>query len=129
MRLLLDTHILLALLEKRTTDFGSHVQFLLRNEDAEFVVSVASLWEIAIKWRLGKLALAIGLEALPELLEAMRMEILSINARHALAAVEPEPRARDPFDRLLLAQCKIEALRLVTVDRALLDHPLAAQGD
>jgi PIN domain nuclease of toxin-antitoxin system len=129
MRLLLDTHILLALLEKRAADFGSHVEFLLRNEDAEFVVSVASLWEIAIKRRLGKLSLAIGLEALPELLEAMRMEILSINARHALAAVEPEPRTRDPFDRLLLAQCKIEALRLVTVDRALLDHPLAAQGD
>ncbi|MGJ0505245.1 MAG: type II toxin-antitoxin system VapC family toxin [Methylocystis sp.] len=129
MRLLLDTHILLALLEKRTADFGSHVQFLLKNEDAEFVVSVASLWEIAIKWRLGKLALAIGLEALPELLEAMRMEILSINAQHALAAVEPEPRTRDPFDRLLLAQCKIEALRLVTVDRALLDHPLAARSD
>ena len=101
MRLLLDTHILLAVIENRVAEFGSHVQSLLKNEDAEFLVSVASLWEIAIKWRLGKLELAINLETLPEL--------------------------RDPFDRLLLAQCKIEALRLLTVDRALLDHPLAAR--
>lgn len=127
MRLLLDTHILLALIENRVAEFGSRVQSLLKNEDAEFVVSVASLWEIAIKWRLGKLELAINLEMLPELLEAMGIEVISINARHALVAVEPEPHTRDPFDRLLLAQCKIEALRLVTIDRALLDHPLAAR--
>ena len=41
MRLLLDTHILLALIENRVAGFGSHVQSLLKNEDAEFVVSVA----------------------------------------------------------------------------------------
>lgn len=128
MRLLLDTHILLALIENRVADFGPHVRSLLENENSEFIASVASLWEIAIKRRLGKLEFAIALEAPPELLEAMGIEILSINARHALAAAEPEPRTRDPFDRLLLAQCKIEALRLVTVDRALLDHPLAARN-
>ncbi|MEF3367233.1 type II toxin-antitoxin system VapC family toxin [Methylocystis sp. 9N] len=127
MRLLLDTHILLGLIEKRLAAFGAEAKSLLENPDAEFVASVASLWEIAIKGRLGKLELAIDLDALPELLEALGVELISINAQHALSSVEPEPRTRDPFDRLLLAQCKIEALRLVTMDRALVDHPLAAR--
>jgi PIN domain nuclease of toxin-antitoxin system len=55
----------------------------------------------------------------------MGMTILNIAAPHVLALVTPEPRPRDPFDRLLLAQCAVENLRLVTVDRALVDHPLA----
>lgn len=128
MRLLLDTHILLALIERRIVTFNAEVRALLENPDAEFVASVASLWEIAIKWRLGKLELAMDLDALPDLLEAMGVELVSINARHVLASVEPEPRTRDPFDRLLLAQCKIEGLSLVTIDCALVDHPLAARA-
>ncbi|MGJ0621479.1 MAG: type II toxin-antitoxin system VapC family toxin [Methylocystis sp.] len=127
MRLLLDTHILLAVIEGRIADFNAGVRALLENPEAEFVASVASLWEIAIKSRLGKLELAFDLDQLPELLETMGVELIAINARHALASVEPEARTRDPFDRLLLAQCKIEALRLVTIDRALVDHPLAAR--
>ena len=39
--------------------------------------------------------------------------------------LDPEPPTRDPFDRLLLAQCAVDNLRLVTVDRALAGHPLA----
>ena len=35
---------------------------------------------------------------------------------------------RDPFDRMLLAQCQVEGLRLLTIDRALVAHPLAAKG-
>jgi PIN domain nuclease of toxin-antitoxin system len=53
--------------------------------------------------------------------------IISINEQHTLAAVEPEPKTRDPFDRMLLAQCQIEGLRLVITDRALVSHPVAAK--
>jgi PIN domain nuclease of toxin-antitoxin system len=53
----------------------------------------------------------------------------AVNQRsHALASVEPEPATRDPFDRMLVAQCQIEGLRLLTIDRALVSHPLAAKG-
>jgi len=51
-----------------------------------------------------------------------------VDERHALAAVDPEPATRDPFDRMLLAQCQIEGLRLVTIDRSLVSHSLAAKG-
>jgi PIN domain nuclease of toxin-antitoxin system len=44
---------------------------------------------------------------------------------HVITLVLPEPPTRDPFDRLLLAQAQVEGLQLVTIDRALIDHPLA----
>lgn len=125
MRLLLDTHVLLALLDGRADALGRDVAAVLENSEHAFQVSVASLWEIAIKWRLGKLPLGAAPERLPELLDEMGCATLPITAEQALVAVEPEPATRDPFDRLLLAVCLVEDLRLVTVDRALVDHRLA----
>jgi PIN domain nuclease of toxin-antitoxin system len=98
---------------------------VLADPDSEFYVSVASIWEIAIKWRLGKLEVSGGLDTLPDILTSGGLEIIPINQRHVLAAVNPEPMTRDPFDRLLLAQCSVEELRLLTVDRVLLAHTLA----
>lgn len=96
-------------------------------------MSAASLWEIAIKSRLGKLRLAPTLDALPELLEGLGIGILPITEQHAVASVQPDPKTRDPFDRMLLAQCQIEGMRLLTQDCALIDHPVscntAAKGD
>jgi PIN domain nuclease of toxin-antitoxin system len=127
MRLLLDTHVLLALLEDRKAGLPDGVDALLRNPDNEYHLSAASLWEIAIKWRLGKLRLTPKLSTLPELLDGLGIQIVPINQHHALAAVEPEPTTRDPFDRMLLAQCQIENLKLLTLDRSLLAHRLAVK--
>lgn len=128
MRLLLDTHILLALIERSAANLPSAVAAALSDPDGEHFLSAASLWEIAIKSRLGKLGLRTPLGALPELLDLLGVQIISIDARHALASVAPEPTTRDPFDRMLLAQCQVEGMRLVTIDRALASHPLAARG-
>lgn len=127
MRLLLDTRIILTMIEKRATSFAPDIRRLIEDEAAEHHVSAVSLWEIAIKWRLGKISIAPGLDTLPELLLGMGLELIPILANHALANVDPEPLTRDPFDRMLLAQCHIENLRLVTLDRALVTHPLAAR--
>jgi PIN domain nuclease of toxin-antitoxin system len=124
MKLLLDTHIVLALLESGSTVLPASVMSLLR--DGENRASVASLWEIAIKWRLGKLRLTPRLTELPLILGRLEISLLGIDARHALADVQPAPSTRDPFDRMLLAQCTVEGLKLLTLDRALADHPLAA---
>jgi PIN domain nuclease of toxin-antitoxin system len=128
MRLLLDTHVLLALLDGREGTLGGSIERVLKSGEHEFLVSVASLWEIAIKWRLGKLPLNVAPEQLPELLDDMGLGTLTITAAHVLATVEPEPVTRDPFDRLLLGVCRTEDLRLVTVDRSLADHRLALKG-
>ncbi|GJD94371.1 type II toxin-antitoxin system VapC family toxin [Methylobacterium iners] len=129
MKLLLDTHIFLALIERRTGGFPPGVQRLLAEPAGEFHVSVASLWEIAIKWRLGKLRLTPDLRTLPELIAGLGIDLVPINGHRALASVEPEPATRDPFDKMLLAQCQVENLRLVTIDRALVAHPFAAKAD
>lgn len=127
MRLLLDTHIILTMIEKRSASFTPDIRRLIEDETAEHHVSVVSLWEIAIKWRLGKISITPGLDTLPELLLGMGLELIPILANHALANVDPEPLTRDPFDRMLLAQCHVENLRLVTLDRALVTHRLAAR--
>jgi PIN domain nuclease of toxin-antitoxin system len=88
-------------------------------------VSVASVWEIALKSRLGKLYPLTDLDKIPPALERIGVAILPVSLAHVLHTLDPEPPTRDPFDRLLLAQCHVEGLKLITVDRALVDHPLA----
>ena len=129
MRLLLDTHIVLSVVNERTAELPATLRAVLADSQSEFYVSVASLWEIAIKWRLGKLKLSGELELLPDILTSGGLELIAINEHHVLANVQPEPSTRDPFDRLLLAQCSVEELRLVTVDRALILHTLAVRTD
>jgi PIN domain nuclease of toxin-antitoxin system len=128
MRLLLDTHVFLAVVNERMDQLDPTLRRLLRDPAGEFHVSVASLWEIAIKHRLGKLNLLVELETLADAVAAMGADLIAITARHVLAQADPEPPTRDPFDRLLLSQCHTEGLRLMTIDRALVGHPLAARA-
>lgn len=125
MRLLLDTHVLIGLLEGRLESFRPVVREALTGSSSALYASVASLWEIAIKVRLEKLYLEPALMELPELFESLGMTLLPIEAAHVLVEAEPAPATRDPFDRLLLSQCLVENLRLVTFDRLLVGHPLA----
>jgi PIN domain nuclease of toxin-antitoxin system len=124
MELLLDTNVFVRFVEGRLT---GHLHDAISTPETEVRISVASLWEIAIKVRLGKLPFRVSLADLPALVESVGFALLSINAAHVLALPQPEPATRDPFDRLLLAQCMIEGLRLVTLDRALASHPLSWQ--
>jgi len=127
MRVLIDTHIVLDLLRQTLAKRRPEIARLLSDPATVGFVSVASLWETAIKTRLRKLDPGMPLETIAGYLEALGLVILPIEISHVITAVEPEPLTRDPFDRLLLAQCQIEDLRLVTIDRALVAHPLAAK--
>ncbi len=128
MKLLLDTQIVLAVLGKQVETLAPFMQKALAGEDNELLVSVATLWEIAIKWRLGKLALTVAPEKLPALVEAMDLHLIAIEARHVLSSADPEPPTRDPFDRLLLTLCQVDGLKFLTTDRALRTHPVALKG-
>lgn len=123
-RLLLDTHVVLAMFDDRVASLGGQVAEAVESPGAASYASVASLWEIAIKTRLGKLVLKPDLAELPGILADLGTMVLTIEASHVLARIDPQPATRDPFDRLLLAQCLVENLRLVTLDRALAAHPL-----
>jgi PIN domain nuclease of toxin-antitoxin system len=125
MRLLLDSHVVIRItLEQLQRTYRAMAQ-LLADPANEALVSTASLWEIAIKARLGKLHLGTDVRNLPRLLRRGGMSMLSVSERHAVALLSPEPSTKDPFDRMLLTQCQVEGLQLLTADRALAGHPLA----
>lgn len=127
MKLLLDTHVFLALLGAGTSKLPGAMLAQLQSAGVDAHISVASFWEIAIKSELGKLRLQFDLEELEDIAIKFGATVLSINPRHVLKKVDHLPETRDPFDRLLLAQCAVEGLILVTLDRALAAHPLAAK--
>lgn len=123
MLLLLDTHILLSLGDDEK--LPSFIDDAVRDQHNLLFASAASLWEAAIKHRLGKLPLPCPLKEWPELLAMMAVSIMDIHITHVLAEADPVPGTRDPFDRLLLAVCQRENMRFVTLDKSLLGHPLA----
>jgi len=124
-RLLLDSHIIIALLERRLTALDAVIAQLLEAEGNTSLVSVASLWEVAIKSRLGKLQLSVPVARWKSSLTSLGVQILPIETEHVLAEISPELRNKDPFDRLFLGICAAENMRLVTADGALINHPLA----
>lgn len=124
MLLLLDTHILLALARGEGEPFPPFIQNALRKDSNAIFASAVSLWEIAIKHRLGKLALPYPLEEWQGALSALAIALMDVVVPHVLAEADPVPETTDPFDRLLLAICHAENMRLVTLDRSLLNHPL-----
>ncbi|HEX8958404.1 MAG TPA: type II toxin-antitoxin system VapC family toxin [Solirubrobacterales bacterium] len=77
------------------------------------LVSIASLWEIAIKKALGKLEAP---DDLPQRVEELGFELLGITVEHAWAVRHLPHHHRDPFDRLLIAQAQVEQLPIVTAD-------------
>ncbi len=80
-------------------------------------LSVVSAWEILIKQRLGKLKLDVALETMIDVQqEANQLQILSTSLEHVLAVQDLPLHHNDPFDRLLIAQAKVEKARLVTAD-------------
>ena len=125
MRLLLDTHIVLAVLGEGDAGLTARHRALLTQPEVLALVSVASLWEVAIKHRHGRLALTVPMDDLPERLRTLRMKLVPITVEHVLASYDPVPPTSDPFDRLLLAVTRVEAAALVTRDSRLREHPLA----
>jgi PIN domain nuclease of toxin-antitoxin system len=119
LRVLLDTHSWLWMVGEPDR-LSEPSRQLLRDTESELFFSVASAWEIAIKYAAGKLRLPRPPAALlGEWLAEDRLSPLPISLAHALLAGELPPHHRDPFDRLLIAQARIEGLTLLTGDREL----------
>jgi len=118
MQLLLDTHVLLwALLEPQK--LSPSLRNALEDSDNTLMVSAASAWEIATKWRLGKLpharAVVENYAMALHRLAAVELPISGAVARQAGLWQVPH---RDPFDRLLAAQASSDDLLLASTDPA-----------
>ena len=126
MRYLVDTHVWLWLLES-PGKLSPTVRAALEQAN-DLVLSVASVWELAIKSRLGKIALPSDVTAArDEFLSQAGARELPIQSAHALRAAELPLLHRDPFDRLLIAQAQLEQLTLVTADDAIRRYGLPFQ--
>jgi len=114
--LLLDTHLVLWWMADHPA-LPPRAREMIADDGNDVAISVASLWEIAIKATQGKL------HADPAMVEeASRtggFTLLSIEARHVRTLASLPAIHRDPFDRMLVAQSRAEPRYLVTADRAL----------
>ena len=112
MRLLLDTHILYWSFYERGR-LSQAALAHISNAHAIFV-SAASIWEMSIKVRLGKMR--VNPAKLVGLIGAAGFEELPVWSRHALLVSTLPMHHTDPFDRLLVAQATCEMLHLLTAD-------------
>ena len=116
MRMLLDTCALLWFL-RNDAELSESAAVAIEDPTNEVFVSVVSIWEIAIKAGLGKIQVPNDFETgLEQKLTQDGFTLLNVNYRHA-AGVFTLPRVHaDPFDRLLISQCRAEKLVAVTND-------------
>ncbi|MCE7481880.1 type II toxin-antitoxin system VapC family toxin [Microbacterium profundi] len=116
MRLLLDTHLLLwaGLQPDRLSPAMSE---LLEDESNLPMFSAASVWEISIKAGLGRADFTVDSRSFRRALIDNGYEELSITSAHAAAIADLPAIHRDPFDRMLVAQARVEGITLFTSDR------------
>lgn len=119
MNLLLDTHVALWAITDDPS-LGNKARELIASPDNQIWVSVASIWEIAIKHSLGRGDMPIsGKDAAQYFVDSDYL-LLPIAAEHAIAIESLPPHHADPFDRILVAQALTEPLRLLTRDAKML---------
>ncbi len=116
MKLLLDTHTFIWLDTAPEKLSAVALRACLEPENSLYL-SVVSAWEMLIKQRLGKLNLDVALETMIKVQQEMnQLNILSTDLKHVLAIQDLPLHHNDPFDRLLIAQAKVEDAQLVTAD-------------
>jgi PIN domain nuclease of toxin-antitoxin system len=115
-RFLLDTHVLLWWFfgDRRLSGKAAET---IKDPDATILVSSASAWEISTKFRLGKLPHAgVVVRNFSALIRQARLEVLAISVEQALEAGGLPGPHRDPFDRMLIAQARLEGISLISSD-------------
>ncbi len=125
MRFLLDTHTFLWF-SAADPNLSSTAYGLIADPTNQPLLSAGSLWEIAIKFSLGKLQLGQPFEMLiPQQLQSIGNQVLPITVEH-LTQVSILPfHHRDPFDRLFIAQAIFEQIPIVGRDSAFDDYSIA----
>lgn len=123
MKILADTHVILwALAEPEK--LPTHARELLESRENVVYYSVASVWEIAIKHAINPSNMPVSEERFAELCDEVGFARLDLLVEHIFAVKtlrrsEDAPRHKDPFDRILISQAKVEGFRFLTDDSLL----------
>jgi len=115
MKILLDTHTFLWFLGG-DTELSKQARILIENPGYEKYISIASFWEIAIKTGLGKLTLDVSFAELKTEVIKNSFQILPITFEDTLQLSTFPFHHRDPFDRIIISQAKVNNLTLVSRD-------------
>lgn len=114
MKLLLDTHVILWWLDDDPR-LGRRARNVIADDANQTLVSIASLWEVAVKHRIGKLRVRAA--DVIDRMEADNLQLMPIAVEHVKTIETFRPSVHnDPFDHLILAQAKIEQALLMTND-------------
>jgi len=124
MKLLLDTAAFLKTASS-ATNLPPRVRDLLLHEDNEIYVSIASFWEIVIKYSIGRLALPDTPDRFLHLhREKMGAEILPLDDESVLHVTRLPDIHKDPFDRILICQAIVHGMVLITPDTRIPRYPV-----
>ena len=115
MDILLDTHALIWFINGDTF-LPEKAIVLIKDIKTNCYVSIASIWEIAIKLSLGKLELNGDLKDISRIMEQHQIELLPIAFDHIQKLMSLEYHHRDPFDRIIISQGLVENLIIITKD-------------
>ncbi len=124
MDILLDTHVLIWFLNGDST-LSQKVKEIIEDQNNIKFVSIASIWEIAIKISLDKFRFAKGFKLFLELIEENGFDILPISFEDTIIVSTLEFIHRDPFDRILIAQCKANNLVMATKDENIMKYQVS----
>ena len=117
MKALLDTHAFLWWICGDPSISSTARQFIMDSEN-EIFLSTATVWEIAIKAHKGRIILPDALDKMVENAQAYyRFSILPVYVSHACQVFGLPDHHNDPFDRLLIAQCQVENMALLSADQ------------
>jgi PIN domain nuclease of toxin-antitoxin system len=115
-RYLLDTHVWLWM-QADPDRLGGKTREIVEDSANQLLLSAASAWEIAIKYRLGKLPLPEAPSAyIPDRMRRSGTTPLPVEHAHALRTAELPDHHKDPFDRLLIAQAQLLDVPIITID-------------
>jgi PIN domain nuclease of toxin-antitoxin system len=115
MKQLLDTHSFIWFVTGNSR-ITNKVRLQIENNDN--LLSIASVWEIAIKFSIGKLNLGISIQELVDKqIIDNGIELLSITTEHLAVVANLPLHHRDPFDRLIIAQATVEQIPIVGIDK------------
>jgi PIN domain nuclease of toxin-antitoxin system len=123
-KILLDTHALwwAVTAPERLSEWGRGA---LLDESNEICVSVVSWWELVVKRGRGGLEFPEPDRFLPEVTRGLGVEsVTEIRARHVLEVEKLPLLHRDPFDRMLVAQARMERMKLMTMDAQVRAYPV-----
>jgi PIN domain nuclease of toxin-antitoxin system len=108
-----------------SNDLDKQIADEISNPENAIFISRISFWEISIKSALGKLRLGADLESLMRQCQQAGFVIIGLENEHILTLENLPSHHRDPFDRILIAQCMAEELEIISSDAALDSYPVS----